>query len=383
MKIFFYSLLLTIIAGLLPLTLEAQPQKRLTDSVTAIFEKEDYNRIANWIKHLDPDTLNPTILYYTGLSFYILENDSMAVDYLQRSIAGNPYYPPPYYYIGLIYSMNSLYDKSIIYLKASLKLSPHNSDYLESLGDVYAKTGEADSSLLQYYRLTDLPGAKAGIYLKMADLYLNKKNRDKALNLYYDCLYKADERSERYGDCLYNIGHFEFELGNFAEADILLTALTQKDPDDTQALEKLIQVTTSKQEWLRAGFLAELLYKKHGQGKTPENSREFIFHQYHHKEGQVVYYEKFENPDSIYNYKHAIYGMDKEGEIIFTLLTKSINSNEPLNLLEWKYITDEKTLSYSDENFSIYNTNYKKLVSTAKKIMSGKIKPDDGDAKND
>jgi tetratricopeptide (TPR) repeat protein len=373
------SFLLFSFLLLMPLLGNSQ-QTRLTDTIKAMFDREGYDELLLSVKYMDPDTLNSDILYYAGLSAFISELDSTAVDYFLRSIAKNPFYANPYYYIGLIYYADNLSFEAVKYLEGALRLSPYNTDYKLLLANSLLETGKVDTALILYYEMIEQPGNKAIIYLKMGEIYLARKEKKKALDIYYRCYLDADDASKGYNDCVFNVGLLEKENDDLETADYMFSLLLDKRPVDYYALENLIQVVISRQEWTRATILIEFFYNEREKKNIPDDLMEkYVFADLKWKNTHVTGEEYFK-PDSSSGFKkHVfnIYGKQDDDEPVYIAETVPVNTGAASDLYYWQIINNGELWVYPALTFNVNSINYKKLITTLRKILEGKLKPDE------
>jgi tetratricopeptide (TPR) repeat protein len=375
----FKTLFILLLLVVFPILGNGQTQKRLTDTIKAMFDREAYSDLLLSVEYMNPDTLNSDILYYAGLSAFVTDLDSTALDYFLRSIEKNPFYSNPYYYIGLIYYVNDLSDEVIKYIEGALRISPFNVDYKLLLANTLLESGKTDTALILYYEMIEEPGNKAIIYLKMGDIYLAKKDKKKALDIYYRCFLEADDASEKYNDCVFNIGLLEKENHDLETADYMFSLLLDKRPLDYYALENLIQVVISRQEWTRATILIEFFYTEREKKNIPEDLMDkYVFADLHWKDTHITGEEYFV-PDSSSGFKkHVfyIYAKQDDKDPAYIAETIPVKDNSSSDAYIWQIINNGELWVYSDLTFNINSINYKKLLTTLKKMLEGKLKPD-------
>lgn len=352
-------------------------QKAMTDTLQYWFAHEKYQEITDWVNVLNSDTLNASILYLTGLSYFVQGNDKKAFTYLDKSIVKDPYRASPYYYVGLIYSMQSKNQLAIKYYRAALRIDPKNPEYNLAMANSLFETGALDSAYNQLAAILNEPDLPAAVFIRMADIQLAKGNDQKALDHYYDCLQRADLRSEYYNDCLYNIGYFEYKAGNYADADLALSTLVSDYPDDYLGAELLIKTLFAREEYYRASNQITRLYEAHKNGKLPESMKDrYQLDEFKWEGNSVLVYENFADLDDKPISKQIFYVLDSLGEVQFTVQTEYDPTMQTMGKVLYLTKTkDGQKYTYFNETVDPKHVVYPQLKRTVIKIMEDKIEP--------
>lgn len=352
-------------------------QKAMTDTLQGWFVDERYQEITDWVQVLNTDTLNASILYLAGLSYFVQGNDDRAFTYLDKSIVKDPRRPSAYYYIGLIYSIKGNNRLAAKYHKAALRLDPKNPEYTLSLANSLFEVGAIDSAYGYLKEIEDEPNLPAAVYIRMADIQLAKGEEQRALDHYYDCLQRADLKSEYYNDCLYNIGYFEYENGNYADADLALSTLASDYPEDFLGLELLIKTLIAREEFFRAGNYIRRMYQAESDGDLPtEMEDKFQLDQFTWEGYDVLVYERFQQSGTEPFSKHIFYVLDERGEVKFKVFTEYNPAASTVGQVGYfAQSRDGQLFLYFNETVDLDHINYPRLKRTANKIMENKIEP--------
>ena len=327
-----FKRLLIIPLLLISFTGFSQSTDTITDYIKAMFITEQYDQMILEGKKHKPDSLSATALFYVGLANFMRNNDSMASFYLEKSIEKNPFYSNAYYYNGLALSFQKKYNEALTHLRAALKLEPQISDYTRAIGDLFFTVGMTDSALTNYYKAIDMDGSQTDLYLKVADIHLQRKEPQQARNIYYECLYRGDPKSTYYNDCLYNVAFYEMKDGKYTDAEMALTTLLNNNPDDYQAIEKLIQVYF---QLVKGGYIQEMrkkLYAAYKDNKLPEEMREqFCFDEFNYRGLTIKACEKFAEPKEQTFQKHIFYILKPDGTVDYTIQTEQNSAVRAMN----------------------------------------------------
>ena len=310
----------------------SQSSDTITDYIKAMFITEQYDQMIQEGQKHKPDSLSATALFYVGLANFMRNNDSMASFYLEKSIGKNPFYSNAYYYNGLALSFQKKYNEALTHLRAALKLEPQISDYTRAIGDLFFTVGMMDSALTNYYKAIDMDGRQTDLYLKVADIHLQRKESQEARNIYYECLYRGDPKSPYFNDCLYNVAFYEMKDGKYPDAEMALTTLLNNNPDDYQAIEKLIQVYF---QLGKGGYVQDLrrkLYEGYKDSKLPEEMKEqFCFDEFNYRGLTIKACEIFAEPKEQTFQKHIFYILKPDGTTDYTIQTEQNSAVRAMN----------------------------------------------------
>lgn len=354
----------------------AQDQDTLDDYITRQFIAENFEELRNTAQAHDMEDLGAMSLYYIGLAYFSNEQDSTAGSFFDASIMKYPHQSNVYYYRGLTFLYAEVYNEAIRYFNAAAKISTKEPDYYEALSEAYFFKGKSDSAIMMLEKALALDDPRDDVFLKLADLHLENDDHESALKVYYDCLYSADPESQHYRDCLYNIAYFEYENGNYEEAEMALNDLLTRDPDDFKAMEKLLQVYFSMKKFENIRNLRLDLYQAYKKNELPgPMSSMFCFDQFNVKEYRVKAYEFFAEPSVGHPYKHVFFVTNEEDTISFTIQTehnKSVAAQGKTYVLTM--IKDDQKSVFNDYMYDKV-LDYGDLVAHIEKVIKGKTEP--------
>lgn len=371
------NLILFIILPM-PLTTMLAQSSNLDDTLQLMLNQERYEEITGWMNHVNADTLSAMSLYYTGVAYFVRENDAEAVKFLEQSVKKDPHFADAYYYLGLINEYNGQWEKAKSLYQAALANDPGNALYLEHLGDVLNTRGLSDSAYTMYQKIADKEQTPARIYMKIAEIFVERGADEKALEVYYDCLYNAESNSDYYNDCLYNVGHFEYRFGNYRDAAMVLETLYDRNPEDYAVIEKLIQVYLKRENFNKVNDYRSQLYKAHKEGWLPEDlQKRFLLNEFESGDNEVIVYEYYDDPDAGGDIKYAfvVLGEADSVQTEFALEYSSFARNKGAQYVVTEK-RDEKKYLYPEALFG-ERINFQKLKKTIDDILNGKLEPAD------
>lgn len=354
----------------------AQHDDSVSTYLKALYAAENFDEIIAHAGEYEFQSLNSTSCYYIGLAHFMKQQDSLSLIYFKRSITLNPFFPEVYYYSGLSLTYMEAYDEAITYFGAGLKIVPDEADYHEALAEAYYFNQQPDSAMTHLETAASLNAGRGDLYLKMADIYMDYSLPDKALEVYYQCLYKADPDDEKYFDCLYNIGYLEYQNGNYDDAELALTTLLSSRPDDYQAIEKLIQVYFATKKGMLVQKLRTKLYGAHWKNELPPYMKDaFCFDQFDWNEYRVMAYEHFAEPKEQLYYKHIFHVFDKDENEIYTIQTERNAAVVASGKAYYIGKTDQHNHYIYFDSQLASNFTYSTLKSMVTSIMDDKLEP--------
>ncbi len=346
----------------------------IEDSLAKMLLSQEYTDLLSWSKYMSDDTLSSPSLFYIGMSAFLLEQDSLAKVKFRKAIEKDPFFAPPYYYLSLLSEEENNMDRAFELVKAALRTDPENAIYMERIADLYAARGSEDSAAAIYSRVIEKEeNPAAAVYMKLAQLYAQRGASEKALNLYYDCIYHADDGSEFYNDCIYNAGYIEYSLGRYLESVILMETLLDRDSTDYFALEFLVRASMRDGDLARANSYRKKLYEAHARGLLPEALREkYLLDEYKKESGELRIFEYFDDdrPEGI---KYEILYTLNDSSVRHFFLVKNayaLRHGKEYILTEKQ---EEKNLIYPEAMFGS-RINYEQLQKYLEKALSGKLK---------
>ena len=114
--------------------------------------------------------------------------DLKSIEFLEQSIAINPYYHAAYYVLGLCYMKVENYKKAEEYFLKSIELKPKYQDGYTKLANIYKKQNRLDEALNFYDKSLRLGNPDGSILSNIGEIYLIKGDLEKAEAFYLKIL---------------------------------------------------------------------------------------------------------------------------------------------------------------------------------------------------
>lgn len=347
-----------------------------SDSVSLWLANERYTDINNTLDTVPYDSLTATMIYYNGLAHFVQEHDSLALVWFDEAISRNPFLAGPYYYAGLIKQVEEDWRAAVPYFEAAVKNDNQNAAYLLALADVYQQLGWSDSTFKVLQLAVQLPNVPAKAYGTLAEFYRVQGAEKKALDVYYDCLYKANPNSDNYTTCLYNVGYFELKANRPQDAELALRTLLSFDTRDYAAIELLVQALVRQEKVKEMNEWAGKLYYYHRQDSLPPiMANRFQLDAFKWDTLDVLVYEYFDEPDTGYT-KFAFWVVDDSNTVvrkIHAVLQPNIGGRNEYFLVD---VTDPTAQLYTSRVMRKSRLNYYLLRQWVMDILQGRYAPE-------
>lgn len=303
-------------------------QNRIDTEIEALIDQEKYETIISNYANKSPNEYSAKSLYNIGFSYYMLENDSNCLEYIDLAIKKDSLMPAAYFIKGATYTYMDKFEEAIPFLEKAISLETDSSKLTHSfhyLGSSYYNLNRPDSAINKYQRAIDYDKEKAMPYIMIAQLYNDLDEDDKALEFYYLGRENSSGKYPGYSTILFNIGLYEQQKGNYTKAEIAYKELIYMFPSDYHAYAKLIQVYTHNKEYEKITPLKEVLYSAHKKDLIKDENLQdmFCIDQFTYNGKAIRVFERYEDGESknIYN-KILFYILKDNGEIDYRIQTE-------------------------------------------------------------
>lgn len=350
-------------------------QDNLSGELKTLVDNKQFDKIIG--QHASKSKDYPAkALYYIGLAYYMKEDDSNCLKFMDLALAKDPKDPKAHYIKASTLNYASKYDEAVKSFQDAIALSPDDAKYYSGLGDAYHQMGKGDLAIEAYTKATQQKDPGERPFSMIAQIYSEQNNAAQSLAAYYVAASRIAKGSGSYKNALFNIGIFEGANGNHDKAEAAFTELIQLSPDDFHAHAKLIQVYYARQEYDKAKSLKERLYAAYRQGMLKDNLKDmFCFDQFRWKDKLIQAFERYEEGSKhLYN-KHLFYVVNAENETEFRIQTEyspiSVELGGPKYLL---CMTRDGAHATFNVGFND-NFNYADLKKSVIAVLEGKAKP--------
>lgn len=298
-------------------------QDTITEELKTLSSKNEHDKIIEQYARKSEDYTAKS-LYYIGIAYYIKEDDTNCLKYMDRSIDKDAGDPLPYYVKAATLNYMGKYSEAVKAFESAIALKADDAKFYGGLGDSYYHLEKYDAALVNYKKATTLPNCSDRAYSMIAQTYSELKENDKALDAFYLAKTKISKESSSYINALFNIGLLESLKGNYDSAELAFTELLQLKPDDYHSYAKLIQIYYARKEYNKAKPYKDKIYDAYKNGQLKGNLKDmFCFDQFKWNGYLVQVFERYENEDKgdIYN-KHIFYVVDNKDKIVLRVQTE-------------------------------------------------------------
>jgi tetratricopeptide (TPR) repeat protein len=351
-------------------------QDKITDELKVLSDNKQYDKIIEQYASKSKD-YSAKSLYYIGLAYYMKEDDSNCIKFMDLSIDKDAKDPAPYYIKASTLNYMGKYGEAIKYFQTAISLKADDAEFYIGLGDSYNLLEKKSLALEAYKKATEQKNCSGRPYSMIAQIYSDLKENDKALEAFYIAKSKIPKESNSYTNVLFNIGLLESLKENYNKAEPAFAELIQLDPKDYYSCAKLIQIYYYRKEYDKAKPYKDKLYEAHRKGELKDNLIDmFCFDQFKWKDKLIQAYERYEegNKNVVYN-KHLFFVLNQEDKIEFKIQTEY--SPVSMELGGAKYLLC-MTKGGEHSTFNIgFNDNFKydDLKKAVIDILEGKVKP--------
>lgn len=299
-------------------------QDKSADELKSLYENKKYDKIIEQYGSKTGD-YSASSYYQIGFAYYMKEDDSNSLKFMNLAIDKDPKLIAPYYIKGSTLNYMGKYEEAVNAFENALKINPDDPQSLAGLGDSYYSLKKNDAALNAYKKATEQTNSPDRPYSMVAQIYSDLDDKDKALEAYYNARSKVSKESNSYINALYNIGLLESFKENYSKAEPVFLEIIKLNPKDYQAYSKLIQTYYRQKNYDKAKPYKSKLYEAYANGDLPENLKDmFCFDQFKWKDYNVLVYERYEENEkkkNIYN-KHIFYVQDNNNNTIFRVQTE-------------------------------------------------------------
>ncbi|MBW3518635.1 tetratricopeptide repeat protein [Flavobacterium sp. NKUCC04_CG] len=294
------------------------------DKLKKLTESNNYDIIvAEYANNYDK--LSAKSLYYIGQAFFMLENDTDCLKFMDLSIQLDNQDPASYFIKASTLNYLSNYEEAITNFEKAILLNPNDEKFYTGLGDSYTMQKNYIKAAESYTKATKLPNCPDRSYYMLGQAYSSLKDDVTALKAFYQAKEKMTSESEYYVDTLFNIGLLESLQKNLDKAEPIFKEIIEISPNDYHSYAKLIQIYYHNKTYDKAVALKKTLYEAHRKGELKETNLEdmFCIDQFEWKGYKVLVFERYENENKgkIYN-KHLFYVNDKSEKTMLRVQTE-------------------------------------------------------------
>jgi tetratricopeptide (TPR) repeat protein len=351
-------------------------QDKIADELKVLSDNKQYDKIIEQYASKSKE-YSAKSLYYIGFAYYMKEDDSNCIKFMDLSIDKDAKNPAPHYIKASTLNYMGKYSEAIKYFQTAINLKADDSEFYIGLGDSYNLLEKKSLALEAYKKAMEQKNCPGRPYSMIAQIYSDLKENDKALEAFYIAKSKTSKESNSYSNALFNIGLLESLKGNYNKAEPAFAELIQLDPKDYHSYAKLIQIYYYRKEYDKAKPYKGKLYEAHRKGELRDNLIDmFCFDQFKWKNKLIQAYERYEegNKNGVYS-KHLFYVLNQEDKIEFRIQTEY--SPVSMELGGAKYLLG---MTKGDEHstFNIgFNDNFKydDLKKAVIDILEEKVKP--------
>jgi len=367
------NILTTIILAICSLTIFAQD--KIVDELKTLTNSKQYDKIIELYASKSED-YSAKALYYIGQAFYMKEDDTNCIKFMNLSIEKDTIDAAPYYLKAstLVY-MHKYSDAEKCFLEA-INIKPDDAQFYSGLGDAYYGLKKNDLALVAYKKATEFKNCPDRSFSRIALIYSDMNDKEKSLAAYYIAKSKVSKESDSYINALYNIGLYESLKGNYEKAEPVFLELLQLDSNDYHTYAKLIQIYYHRKEYDKAKPLKAKLYADHKKGLVNDDLKDmFCFDQFTWNDKLIQAFERYEDNSTEVYEKHRFYVVNQHDKIDFKIMTEY----SPISVEQGgnKYLLC-MIKNGSHSTFSIgFNDNFKyeDLKNKVIAILEGKITP--------
>ncbi len=353
------------------------------ETIRAEYNNEEYKSIIKKYAN-SSEILEAKVIYYIGMSYFMLEDDENALKYLSSAIEKGPVDFDMYYYKGMTQYYMKRYGDALVNINKAIELLPDEPDFYFGKSKVYIDMGKTDSAIINLELAFEIDSSNIDVLDELGFQYSQIKNYVKAERVYKCLMQFEDKDSEGYKVAWYNVGLSQLLSHQGSKAEQTFKSYLIKFPEDYQVIAKLIQALYSQQKYAETLDYKKQLYALHKKNKLPEIMKEmYAFDQFFWNDKLIMSYEFFDEiNEGLITIKYRFYVTDNNGNVEYYIQAESssavrmTNGKYILALIKnnnhysyWSYIFDD------DFDYSILKEN---LI----QILNGDLKPDASTIRN-
>lgn len=367
--------LITIILTLL--VTNSYTQVDLVDTLKQLYNADQFEKIIAY-KPKKNEILSAKALFYKGMAYYMMSEDSDANKYLDLAIKKGPVDFDMFFYKGELLYYADKYKESLPYFDKAIQLLPTEPAFYAGKGEAYYAMENLDSAIVYFEKAAEFPTCKPRVFLLMGEIYQELNQNEKAYEVYTKALGMISEENESYQNCSFNVGLMQQLTQRYAEAKATFEKHITAFPNDYYAMSKLVQSHYALSEFEKALPYKEKLYAAHKAKKLPsELSEMFCFDQFIWNGKRVMAFETFDEPDELMFAKHHFYIVDENGNTEYRIDSESsfaIKMNGPKSKYVLCLVKGRSHFTYWQ---FVFDDNYKypELKKSVLDILDEKVQP--------
>jgi tetratricopeptide (TPR) repeat protein len=340
--------------------------------IQALFEEQSYDKAIQLGEQSEkPDA---EILFYLGLCYAEKKEEQKAISFFNQAIEKNPSEPTYYFHKSLSLLMLQKYSESMLTINKGINIRNDDPRFFGIKGELFYRQKQYDSAFQCYsygIRLQGCPRRPFQLLMEIAEYQNNILKAQKVLQI---ALEDIDSLYPAFDYTLFYLAECQYKLKNYEKEETLLARLLQRNPQNFEAMEKMIQLFYAKKEYEKADYWRKKLYIAHRLHQLPAYlDDEFCFDVMEWNNRKIIACERYDENDNFY-YKHVFYVVNKEGEIeqqIQTEYSKAVKDSKK------QYVMGKTDGKFHATYFKLLldkNFEYKQLQEYVMSILTEKEK---------
>lgn len=336
----------------------------------ALFEAQSYDKAIE----LGEQTEKPDaeVLFYLGLCYAEKKEEQKAISFYNKAIEKNSSEPTYYFHKSLSLLMLEKYSESMSAINKGISIRNDDPRFFGVKGELFYRQKQYDSAFRCYSYGIHLQGCPRRPFQLLMEIADYQDNITEAQHVLTSALEDIDSLYPAFDYSLFYLAECAYKLKNFDEMEALLTRLLSRNPQNFEAMEKMIQLFYAQKEYQKAEYWRKKLYIAHRLHQLPTYlDDEFCFDimEWNHK--KIVACERYDENDNFY-YKHVFYVVNKEGEIELQVQTEYSKAVKEAKKQFVMGKTDGKFHSTYFKLLLDKNFDYKQLQTYLFQILEGK-----------
>lgn len=285
-----------------------------------MYQNREYQKIINDIGEIK-NNYSYLELYYLGISYFQLEKDNIAQDYLQKSIELKPNYFKSHDYLAISYFYTNNFSDALTEYTICTQLDPLYIRGFYMMGLCFEGLNDIENEI--------------------------------------EYLHKALEINENHLDSIYRLGLIYFDNNEYLKSKVFLESYIKLNQENYSTYSMLIQINNSLNDYTNVSSYKEIIRQIHN-STTNESIRNINYFQIEnlkYNDFKITFLEKFDCTGDLYYFWIAnIY--DKSGTFL-----KSINleSSSVIRELGTPYIIGSDTYTADKRIHNTSNIEFNEL----------------------
>lgn len=347
---------------------------RTAKKLHEFYENLDYDKALDFAKNKNLDAESAFVL---ALCHSELERAEDALRLMDEVLKKEPANTEYRFFASAVYTRFGESKKALSCINEVLKHEKKGTSYLTKAEILLDLSREKEALQVLDSAIVFPHTEVTGLILK-ASVFAEREDHKTALLILEKLLTRKDLEAEDFYTARYNAALSYFFSENYHEAYARFEALYRENPEDFEALSRLIQICNRQENYQKANSLKALMYKAFQEQKIPESMQGmFCIDHYDYNGKKVVVMERFAKAFGL-GYKHIFYLLDKQDNPILSVQTEH---NFTLEQMGKTYALGQTR--QSGEHFIYFQFSYKgnppyaQLKADVAKVLSGKAKPSD------